>query len=62
MWADRYTWGGQREATTQVVIGREVQVPKEIIDYPTTAEKRDHSPWLWQMKEALPILFTKVNR
>jgi hypothetical protein len=62
MWADRYRWGGRREATTQVVIGREVQVPKEIIDYPVTAEERDHSPWLWQMKEALPILFTRLNR
>jgi hypothetical protein len=62
MWADRYKRGGRREATTQVVIGREVQVPDEIIDYPVTAEERDHSPWLWQMKEALPILFTKLNR
>lgn len=62
MWVDRYKWVGRREATTQVVIGREVQVPKEIIDYPVTAEERDHSPWLWQMKEALPILFTNVNR
>jgi hypothetical protein len=62
MWINRQGWGGPRQAAILVVLGHEVQVPKEIIDYPTTAEERDHSPWLWQMQKALPILFANVNR
>ena len=46
---------------TRVVLGHEVQVVAKIIDYPVTAEERDHSPWLWQMERALSILFDKTN-
>jgi hypothetical protein len=62
MWIDRRNLGVPRAAATLVIIGHQVQVPKEVIDYPTTAEKRDRSPWLWQMEQALSMLFTKVNR
>jgi hypothetical protein len=62
MWIDRGGLGAPREAVTLVFLGHEVQVPKEIIDYPTTAEERNHSPWLWQVQRTLPILFANVNR
>ncbi|HKD59182.1 MAG TPA: hypothetical protein VKB47_01915 [Terracidiphilus sp.] len=46
---------------TRVVLGHQIRLPTKIIDYPVTAEERDHSPWLWQMERALSMLFDKTN-
>jgi hypothetical protein len=50
-----------RNEASRVVLGREIQLPTENIEFPITAEERDHSPWLWQVNKALAILFDKVN-
>ena len=41
---------------TRVVLGRQIQIPKDSIEYPITAAERDHSPWLWQMQAVSEIL------
>lgn len=50
-----------REETSRVVLGREIKLSKDTVGFPVTAEERSHSPWLWQMRKALPILFDKTN-
>lgn len=50
-----------REQSVRLILGHEIQLPAKNIDYPVTAEERDHSPWVWQMERALSLLFDKTN-
>lgn len=51
-----------RKQSVRMVLGHQVQLPAKNVDYPVTAEERDHSPWIWQMERALSLLFDKSNR
>ena len=46
---------------TFVVLGREVEFPMSLIDYPVTLNDRNQAPWLWQLSRALPILMRSVS-
>jgi hypothetical protein len=42
------------------VLGKEIELPDHVVDYPVTPEERERAPWAWQMQRALPVLAQSI--
>jgi hypothetical protein len=42
------------------VVGKKIKLPDQMVEYPVIPEDREHAPWVWQMKRALPVLGQQI--